>query len=89
MPTTLASLPAEIHARIASMCALQDERFKHARYALRSGTFSPLAGPMPAERWTTVGALSIVSKYWNKVVAPYRFSVRETVLAALFFLSFG
>jgi hypothetical protein len=29
MPTTLASLPAEIHARIASMCALQDERFKH------------------------------------------------------------
>ncbi|KWU43269.1 hypothetical protein RHOSPDRAFT_35144 [Rhodotorula sp. JG-1b] len=73
MPASLASLPGELHARIASMCALQDERFKYAKLAIRSPTF-PLADPEPAERWTTVGALSVVSKYWNKVTEPYRFS---------------
>ena len=84
MPASLASLPGELHARIASMCALQDERFKYAKLAIRSPTF-PLADPEPAERWTTVGALSVVSKYWNKVTEPYRFSVRASSSRQTFF----
>lgn len=75
---TLASLPAEIHARIAALCALQDRRFKHAKLALQKDTTFPVADPshtVPAP--STVGALSVLSKYWNQVAEPYRFSVRQ------------
>ncbi|KAG0658938.1 hypothetical protein C6P46_005558 [Rhodotorula mucilaginosa] len=75
---TLASLPAEIHARIAALCALQDRRFKHAKLALQKDTTFPVADPshtVPAP--STVGALSVLSKYWNQVAEPYRFSRLE------------
>ncbi|KWU43297.1 hypothetical protein RHOSPDRAFT_26432 [Rhodotorula sp. JG-1b] len=79
MPVTLASLPAELHAGIASMCALQDERLRHAKYALHTATFAPLTDPnlCAKESWTTVGALSVVSKHWSKVTEPYRFSAKS------------
>jgi hypothetical protein len=44
MPVTLASLPAELHARIAAMCAVQDRRFKDAKSAINARRF-PLTGP--------------------------------------------
>ncbi len=78
MPVTLASLPTEIHARIAAMCALQDRRFADAKCAIDTSTF-PLAGPASIDNLTTVAALSLVSRYWNKVAEPYRFSVRQVV----------
>lgn len=79
MPATLASLPAEIHARIAAMCALQDQRYRAATFAAEAPTFP--TEPRPAARLTTVAALSVVSKYWNKVVEPYRFWVRQMATA--------
>lgn len=78
MQVTLASLPTEIHARIAGMCAVQDRRFKDAKGAINTVSF-PLAGPASLCKTTTVAALSLVSKYWNKVTEPYRFSVRQVV----------
>lgn len=76
MPVTLASLPAEIHARIAGMCALQDRRFADVKLAIGTLRF-PLAGPAMKSESTTLRALSMVSKHWSKVTAPYRFSVRH------------
>ena len=76
---TLASLPAEIQTRIAAMCALQDRRFTHAKLALDTDTTYPVADPpsyVPPVP-STVGALSVLSKYWNQVSEPYRFSVRQ------------
>ena len=78
MPATLASLPAELHARIAAMCAVQDRRFKDAKSAINARRF-PLTGPNHLSTYTTIGALSVLSRYWNKVTEPYRFSVRQTV----------
>ena len=78
MPATLASLPAEIHARIAGMCALQDRRFTDAKLAIGTLRF-PLAGPAMDSQFTILGALSLVSKHWAKVTAPYRFSVRRSL----------
>jgi hypothetical protein len=58
------------------MCALQDQRYKAAIFAADAPTF-PTEDPRPAARLTTVAALSVVSKYWNRVVEPYRFWVRQ------------
>lgn len=43
-------------------------------------TVSPHGAEPPVHLiYTTIGALSVLSRYWNKVTEPYRFSVRQTV----------
>ena len=63
MPATLASLPPEIHAKIAAMCALQDQRYLDAEYASRLSTL-PLQ--RPARKPATVSALSVLSSIGAK-----------------------